>query len=95
MGFEEGETHLIFPKKASVEQLQKIRDLIATERSSRLDGSNKSHKVELSQQPVASTQLPTAQSSNPNGLTQHARNSEGRSSNPPSAPMVMLELNLP
>ncbi|KAK2090235.1 Peptide-N(4)-(N-acetyl-beta-glucosaminyl)asparagine amidase [Saguinus oedipus] len=52
MGFEEGETHLIFPKKASVEQLQKIRDLIAIERSSRLDGSNKTHKVESSPQPT-------------------------------------------
>ncbi|XP_062970152.1 peptide-N(4)-(N-acetyl-beta-glucosaminyl)asparagine amidase isoform X2 [Cynocephalus volans] len=88
MGFEEGETHLIFPKKASVEQLQKIRDLIAIERSSRLDGSNKSHKVESSQQPATSTQLPTAQSSNPNGLTQHSGNHQGQSSNPPSGPMV-------
>ena len=77
-----------------MEQLQKIRDLIAIERSSRLDGSNKSYKVELSQQPASSTQLPITQSSNPNGLTQqHAGNSEGQSSNPPSAPMVMLELN--
>nr|XP_031533620.1 peptide-N(4)-(N-acetyl-beta-glucosaminyl)asparagine amidase isoform X2 [Vicugna pacos] len=88
MGFEEGETHLIFPKKASVEQLQKIRDLIAIERSSRLDGSNKSHKVELPQQLAASTQLPTTQSSNLNALTQHSGNSGGQSSNPPSAPMV-------
>uniref|UniRef100_A0A9L0K7M2 Peptide-N(4)-(N-acetyl-beta-glucosaminyl)asparagine amidase n=1 Tax=Equus asinus TaxID=9793 RepID=A0A9L0K7M2_EQUAS len=91
MGFEEGETHLIFPKKASVEQLQKIRDLIAIERSSRLDGSNKSHKVELPQQPAASIQLPTTQSSNPNGLTQRAGNSEGQSANPPSAPMVTAD----
>lgn len=78
-----------------MEQLQKIRDLIAIERSSRLDGSNKSHKEELSQQSATSTQLPTTQSSNPNGLTQHARNSQGQPSNPSSAPMVMLELNLP
>nr|XP_008524521.1 PREDICTED: peptide-N(4)-(N-acetyl-beta-glucosaminyl)asparagine amidase-like [Equus przewalskii] len=91
MGFEEGETHLIFPKKASVEQLQKIRDLIAIERSSRLDGSNKSHKVELPQQPAASIQLPTTQSSNPNGLTQRAGNGEGQSANPPSAPMVTAD----
>lgn len=78
-----------------MEQLQKIRDLIAIERSSRLNGSNKSHKVELSQQPATSTPLPTAQSSDPNGLTQHAGNNEGQPSNPPSAPMVTLELNLP
>ncbi|XP_005545681.2 peptide-N(4)-(N-acetyl-beta-glucosaminyl)asparagine amidase isoform X2 [Macaca nemestrina] len=88
MGFEEGETHLIFPKKASVEQLQKIRDLIAIERSSRLDGSNKSHKVESSQQPAASTQLPTTPSSNPSGLNQHTRNRQGQSPDPPSASTV-------
>uniref|UniRef100_A0A2K5ZV33 Peptide-N(4)-(N-acetyl-beta-glucosaminyl)asparagine amidase n=1 Tax=Mandrillus leucophaeus TaxID=9568 RepID=A0A2K5ZV33_MANLE len=88
MGFEEGETHLIFPKKASVEQLQKIRDLIAIERSSRLDGSDKSHKVESSQQPAASTQLPTTPSSNPSGLNQHTRNREGQSPDPPSASTV-------
>ncbi|XP_008007492.2 peptide-N(4)-(N-acetyl-beta-glucosaminyl)asparagine amidase isoform X2 [Chlorocebus sabaeus] len=88
MGFEEGETHLIFPKKASVEQLQKIRDLIAIERSSRLDGSNKSHKVESSQQPAASTQLPTTSSSNPSGLNQHTRNRQGQSPDPPSASTV-------
>nr|XP_005545681.1 PREDICTED: peptide-N(4)-(N-acetyl-beta-glucosaminyl)asparagine amidase isoform X1 [Macaca fascicularis]XP_014987786.1 peptide-N(4)-(N-acetyl-beta-glucosaminyl)asparagine amidase isoform X2 [Macaca mulatta] len=88
MGFEEGETHLIFPKKASVEQLQKIRDLIAIERSSRLDGSNKSHKLESSQQPAASTQLPTTPSSNPSGLNQHTRNRQGQSPDPPSASTV-------
>ncbi|KAL0593296.1 Peptide-N-asparagine amidase [Plecturocebus cupreus] len=85
MRFHHGETHLIFPKKASVEQLQKIRDLIAIERSSRLDGSNKTHKVESSQQPAASSQLPTTPSSNPSGLNQHIRNRQGQSSNPPSA----------
>ncbi|XP_054408472.1 peptide-N(4)-(N-acetyl-beta-glucosaminyl)asparagine amidase isoform X3 [Pongo abelii] len=91
MGFEEGETHLIFPKKASVEQLQKIRDLIAIERSSRLDGSNKSHKVKSSQQPAASTQLPTTPSSNPSGLNQHTRNHQGQSSDPPSASTVTAD----
>uniref|UniRef100_A0A8B9XDT1 Peptide-N(4)-(N-acetyl-beta-glucosaminyl)asparagine amidase n=1 Tax=Bos mutus grunniens TaxID=30521 RepID=A0A8B9XDT1_BOSMU len=88
MGFEEGETHLIFPKKASVEQLQKIRDLIAIERSSRLDGSEKSHKTELSQHLAASSQLPTAPSSHPDGVTQPPGNSEGQASRPPVAPMV-------
>nr|XP_027788332.1 peptide-N(4)-(N-acetyl-beta-glucosaminyl)asparagine amidase isoform X1 [Marmota flaviventris] len=91
MGFEEGETHLIFPKKASVEQLQKIRDLIAIERSSRLDGSIKSHKVESSKQPATTAPLPTTQSSNANGLTQHAGNHQGLSSNLPSAPKVTAE----
>ncbi|CAK6435699.1 unnamed protein product [Pipistrellus nathusii] len=90
MGFEEGETHLIFPKKASVEQLQKIRDLIATERSSRLDEAYKSH-MGLSQQPAASIQLPAAQASDPNGLTQHVADSAGQPSNPPFAPMVTAD----
>ncbi|CAG11669.1 unnamed protein product [Tetraodon nigroviridis] len=38
MGFEEAETHLVFPKSASVEQLKLIRESIATERDQRLGG---------------------------------------------------------
>ncbi|XP_054462106.1 peptide-N(4)-(N-acetyl-beta-glucosaminyl)asparagine amidase [Anoplopoma fimbria] len=38
MGFEEAETHLVFPKSASVEQLKLIRDSIAAERDQRLRG---------------------------------------------------------
>ncbi|XFG14737.1 hypothetical protein AB1E19_018361 [Capra hircus] len=93
MGFEEGETHLIFPKKASVEQLQKIRDLIAIERSSRLDGSEKSHKTELSQHLAPSSQLPTAPSSHPDGVTQPPGNSEGQASRPPVAPVVCTNVS--
>ncbi|XP_068092279.1 peptide-N(4)-(N-acetyl-beta-glucosaminyl)asparagine amidase [Hyperolius riggenbachi] len=40
MGFEEEETHLVFPKKASVEKLRKVRDCIASERNKRLAGSD-------------------------------------------------------
>ncbi|XP_063778307.1 peptide-N(4)-(N-acetyl-beta-glucosaminyl)asparagine amidase [Pseudophryne corroboree] len=40
MGFEEGETHLVFPKKASVEKLRKVRDRIASERNKQLNESN-------------------------------------------------------
>ncbi|XP_075683299.1 peptide-N(4)-(N-acetyl-beta-glucosaminyl)asparagine amidase [Rhinoderma darwinii] len=40
MGFEEGETHLVFPKESSVEQLKKVRDCIASERDKRLNSSN-------------------------------------------------------
>ncbi|XP_075068456.1 peptide-N(4)-(N-acetyl-beta-glucosaminyl)asparagine amidase [Mixophyes fleayi] len=40
MGFEEGETHLVFPKKASVEKLRKVRDRIASERNKQLNGSS-------------------------------------------------------
>ncbi|XP_048848793.1 peptide-N(4)-(N-acetyl-beta-glucosaminyl)asparagine amidase isoform X1 [Brienomyrus brachyistius] len=36
MGFEEAETHLVFPKTASVEQLRRIRESIAVEREQRL-----------------------------------------------------------
>lgn len=36
MGFEEAETHLVFPKSASVEQLKRIRESIAAERDQRL-----------------------------------------------------------
>ncbi|XP_007893698.1 peptide-N(4)-(N-acetyl-beta-glucosaminyl)asparagine amidase isoform X2 [Callorhinchus milii] len=39
MGFQEDETHLVFPKNASVENLQRIRDQIATERSRRMTGN--------------------------------------------------------
>ncbi|KAJ0055123.1 hypothetical protein NL108_009880, partial [Boleophthalmus pectinirostris] len=39
MGFEEAETHLVFPKTASVEQLRVIRESIAAERDQRLRGS--------------------------------------------------------
>lgn len=36
MGFEEAETHLVFPRSASVEQLKSIRESIAAEREQRL-----------------------------------------------------------
>ncbi|XP_074840540.1 peptide-N(4)-(N-acetyl-beta-glucosaminyl)asparagine amidase [Carettochelys insculpta] len=59
MGFEEGETHLVFPKEASVEQLHKIRDLIAGERNTRLSESSQTQKsgsfqAVTSMQPVVS-----------------------------------------
>ncbi|XP_044027151.1 peptide-N(4)-(N-acetyl-beta-glucosaminyl)asparagine amidase [Siniperca chuatsi] len=38
MGFEEAETHLVFPKSASVKQLKLIREAIAAERDQRLRG---------------------------------------------------------
>lgn len=34
----QAETHLVFPKSASVEQLKRIRESIATERDHRLHG---------------------------------------------------------
>ncbi|CAL1584229.1 unnamed protein product [Knipowitschia caucasica] len=38
MGFEEAETHLVFPQSASVEQLRLIRESISAERDQRLRG---------------------------------------------------------
>ncbi|XP_067915959.1 peptide-N(4)-(N-acetyl-beta-glucosaminyl)asparagine amidase [Heterodontus francisci] len=54
MGFQEEEAHLVFPKNASVEKLQKIRDLIAAERRQRTT-ANKS--VPISQPLSASAQV--------------------------------------
>ncbi|XP_072507259.1 peptide-N(4)-(N-acetyl-beta-glucosaminyl)asparagine amidase isoform X2 [Notamacropus eugenii] len=85
MGFEEGETHLVFPKKASVEQLQKIRDLIAIERSSRLNDSTKTHKVDSSQRPTRDAQPVTPQLSRPSELTQYPVNSQLQSATTHSA----------
>ncbi|XP_052388749.1 peptide-N(4)-(N-acetyl-beta-glucosaminyl)asparagine amidase isoform X1 [Carassius gibelio] len=39
MGFEEAETHLVFPKSASVERLKQVRETIASERDQRLGAS--------------------------------------------------------
>ncbi|KAI4882605.1 hypothetical protein NFI96_032809, partial [Prochilodus magdalenae] len=36
MGFQEAETHLVFPKSASVDQLRRVRESIAAERDQRL-----------------------------------------------------------
>lgn len=40
MGFEEAETHLVFPRSASVEKLRQVRETIAAERDQRLGASN-------------------------------------------------------
>ncbi|XP_020494304.2 peptide-N(4)-(N-acetyl-beta-glucosaminyl)asparagine amidase [Labrus bergylta] len=49
MGFEEAETHLVFPKSASVDQLKLIRESIAKERDQRLQ------PVQPSAQPAAAS----------------------------------------
>ncbi|XP_009982346.1 PREDICTED: peptide-N(4)-(N-acetyl-beta-glucosaminyl)asparagine amidase-like, partial [Tauraco erythrolophus] len=67
MGFQEGETHLVFPKEASIEQLRKIRDLIAGERSSRLNESNQTHRSGSSET-VASSQMVAHQPSRPDSV---------------------------
>ncbi|OCT75874.1 peptide-N(4)-(N-acetyl-beta-glucosaminyl)asparagine amidase [Xenopus laevis] len=61
MGFEEGETHLVFPKMASVEKLRKVRDHIATERNSRMTGANPTPPATSSTPPSFSrTPVPNA-----------------------------------
>ncbi|KAE8596730.1 hypothetical protein XENTR_v10016222 [Xenopus tropicalis] len=54
MGFEEGETHLVFPKMASVEKLRKVRDHIATERNKRMSGANSTPQATPSTPPMSS-----------------------------------------
>ncbi|XP_035648869.1 peptide-N(4)-(N-acetyl-beta-glucosaminyl)asparagine amidase [Oncorhynchus keta] len=55
MGFEEAETHLVFPKSASVDQLRRIRESIAAERDQRLGvGQPQQSPVTASATPLAS-----------------------------------------
>ncbi|XP_028316958.1 peptide-N(4)-(N-acetyl-beta-glucosaminyl)asparagine amidase isoform X2 [Gouania willdenowi] len=78
MGFEEAETHLVFPKSASVERLKLIRESIAAEREQRLHGGRPSHPAVqpvvasspdsqsgavASSQPLSQPMLPTSQQS--------------------------------
>ncbi|XP_028673986.2 peptide-N(4)-(N-acetyl-beta-glucosaminyl)asparagine amidase isoform X3 [Erpetoichthys calabaricus] len=66
MGFEEGETHLVFPKTSSVEQLRRIRELIAAERDHRLQGSPSSPPVVTQNtNPTLSQTVPNATPSPP------------------------------
>ncbi|RXN34451.1 peptide-N(4)-(N-acetyl-beta-glucosaminyl)asparagine amidase [Labeo rohita] len=59
MGFEEAETHLVFPKSASVERLRQVRETIAAERDQRLQ-SQQSARVPPS--PVPPPSLPSSSS---------------------------------
>uniref|UniRef100_A0A3Q2PTR9 Peptide-N(4)-(N-acetyl-beta-glucosaminyl)asparagine amidase n=1 Tax=Fundulus heteroclitus TaxID=8078 RepID=A0A3Q2PTR9_FUNHE len=52
MGFEEAETHLVFPPSASVEQLKLIRESIAAERDLRMSGER---PVQPASQPAAAS----------------------------------------
>ncbi|RVE66659.1 hypothetical protein OJAV_G00109890 [Oryzias javanicus] len=73
MGFEEAETHLVFPKAASVEQLRLVRESIAAERDQRLKGGCSSppaaqHVASAQQSPTAAapaTTLPAGASGQP------------------------------
>lgn len=59
MGFEEAETHLVFPKSASVEKLRQVRETIAAEREQRLgDSKATSNPQSVSVPPPASSPAP-------------------------------------
>ncbi|XP_073486364.1 peptide-N(4)-(N-acetyl-beta-glucosaminyl)asparagine amidase isoform X2 [Aquarana catesbeiana] len=82
MGFEEGETHLVFPKKASVEKLQKVRDCIASERNKRMAGS----------EPTSPAASSTPQPSNPNpSLASRPQHTAETPSNYTTSEMRFLE----
>ncbi|KAJ1101890.1 hypothetical protein NDU88_006954 [Pleurodeles waltl] len=65
MGFEEGETHLVFPKKASVEKLRKIRNYIAAERESQLCQVNPAPAASTPPLPATCAQPTVSQSTPP------------------------------
>ncbi|XP_050924265.1 peptide-N(4)-(N-acetyl-beta-glucosaminyl)asparagine amidase [Lates calcarifer] len=74
MGFEEAETHLVFPKSASVEQLKLIRESIAAERDQRL-------QREQPVQPTAHTTTASASAAAP-------ESSAAASTQPVSPPLL-------
>uniref|UniRef100_W5KU87 Peptide-N(4)-(N-acetyl-beta-glucosaminyl)asparagine amidase n=1 Tax=Astyanax mexicanus TaxID=7994 RepID=W5KU87_ASTMX len=77
MGFEEAETHLVFPKSASVDQLRRVRETIAAERNQRLGSdpnttsSQNTSSCSTSSSPAASTpaQTPAPQSTTQPSMT--------------------------
>ncbi|XP_069575274.1 peptide-N(4)-(N-acetyl-beta-glucosaminyl)asparagine amidase [Brachyistius frenatus] len=81
MGFEEAETHLIFPKSASVEQLKLIRESIAAERDQRLH-VNPVQPV----QPVQPAAQPAAQPATTSASASAPESSAGASGQPVAPP---------
>uniref|UniRef100_A0AAR2LKG1 Peptide-N(4)-(N-acetyl-beta-glucosaminyl)asparagine amidase n=1 Tax=Pygocentrus nattereri TaxID=42514 RepID=A0AAR2LKG1_PYGNA len=64
MGFEEAETHLVFPKSASVDQLRRVRESIAAERDQRLGTGQRTPNPQSANPASVSPASPTsAQSS--------------------------------
>lgn len=55
----QAETHLVFPKSASVEQLKLIRDSVAAERDQRLCGGQPVQPIAQAVAPLASTSVST------------------------------------
>ncbi|XP_035038415.2 peptide-N(4)-(N-acetyl-beta-glucosaminyl)asparagine amidase [Hippoglossus stenolepis] len=60
MGFEEAETHLVFPNSASVEQLKLIRESIAAERDQRLQPVQPRTQVAAASAPESLAPAPAA-----------------------------------
>ncbi|KAM4631215.1 peptide-N(4)-(N-acetyl-beta-glucosaminyl)asparagine amidase [Polymixia lowei] len=58
MGFEEAETHLVFPRSASVEQLKLIRESIAAERDQRLCGEQPAQSPQTASSPASAQEYP-------------------------------------
>ncbi|XP_053190248.1 peptide-N(4)-(N-acetyl-beta-glucosaminyl)asparagine amidase [Scomber japonicus] len=77
MGFEEAETHLVFPKSASVDQLRLIRESIAAERDQRLRGGQ---SVQPAARPLA------ASASTSTSASASAPQSSAASSQPVASP---------
>nr|XP_057903043.1 peptide-N(4)-(N-acetyl-beta-glucosaminyl)asparagine amidase [Doryrhamphus excisus] len=69
MGFEEADTHLVFPKSASVEHLKAIRESIAAERDQRLHGGQSVHLTTSAENRTSSIQPSSLPPAQPSSLT--------------------------
>ncbi|CAL8371462.1 unnamed protein product [Boreogadus saida] len=65
MGFEEGDTHLVFPSSASVDQLRRIRESIAAEKDQRQGRPSSQHPPPTTTTSTASTAVSAATPSLP------------------------------
>ncbi|KAL0962145.1 hypothetical protein UPYG_G00336290 [Umbra pygmaea] len=83
MGFEEAETHLVFPKAASVNQLRKIRECIVAERDKRL-GVTQPQQVSVTASAPTVTSAPVSIPAQAQPVT----NSQPASSAPSQAPSL-------
>ncbi|XP_061616845.1 peptide-N(4)-(N-acetyl-beta-glucosaminyl)asparagine amidase [Phyllopteryx taeniolatus] len=70
MGFEEADTHLVFPKSASLDQLKVIRESIAAQRDQRLNGGQQIHLLAeaLAESPASSSQAVSSLPVQPSSL---------------------------
>lgn len=85
--FLQAETHLVFPKSASVEQLKLIRESIAAERDQRLRGGQ---PVQPAAQAAAASALPSPSASAPQSSAAAA--SSQPVTTPPSQPSSLVKI---